>query len=254
MYNVLLSLGAGALVGALAWALFGFLAAIVPALLVSVLAMFLLSRRTAGQVEAEVKRVLPLLQERRIDEAQTLLTAVKHKYGRWQLLLEGQIDAQLGMIDYLQMKFDEARPKLESGKWRNWSALLALAAIHWRQGRKDEAWKKFEEAASAGPKESLVYCVWATLLAREGLRKEALAAVAKGVAQQPTSQVLKDLQARVANDRKIDPKAFGELWFQYFPEDLAKEMVMRGRRAPGPLQQQQQGPQPRFGARHAPRR
>lgn len=254
MYNVLLSMGAGVLVAALAWALFGPWATIAPALLVSILAMFLLARRTGAQVEAEVQRVLPLLQERRIDEAQTLLVNVRQKYGRWQLLLEGQIDAQLGMIDYLQMKFDEARPKLEAGKWRNWSALLALGAIHWRQGRKSEAWKSFEEAANAGPKESLVYCVWATLLAREGLRKEALAAVSKGLGHQPTSQTLKDLQARIANDRKIDPKAFGEAWFQYFPEDLAKEMVMRGRRAPGPLPQQVQAPQPRFGARHAPRR
>jgi hypothetical protein len=254
MYNVLLAVAAGVLAGALTWLALGAWAAIVPALLVGIGAMFLLSRRTAAQVEAEVKRVLPLLQERRIDEAQTLLVEVKRKYGRWQLLLEGQVDSQLGMIDYLQMKFDEARPKLEAGKWRNWQALVALGAIHWRQGRKDEAWKSFAAAADAGPKESVVYCVWATLLVRDGLRKEALDAVAKGLAQQPTSQLLKDLQSKIANDKKIDPKAFGEAWYQFFPEDLARDMVMRGRRTPGPLQQQLQAQQPRFGARHAPRR
>jgi tetratricopeptide (TPR) repeat protein len=253
MYNVLLSVGAGVAVAAIAWALFGPWAAIVPALLVSVLAMFLLARRTSAQVEADVKRVLPLLQERRIDEAETLLVGVKTRYARWQFLLAGQIDAQLGMIDYLQMKFDEARPKLESGRWRNWSALLALGAIAWRQGRKDEAWKAFQAAADAGSKESLVYCIWATLLTRDGLRKEALEAVGKGLAQQPTSQLLKDLHAKIANDRKIDPKAFGEGWYQYFPEDLARDMVMRGRRGAGPVPQQAQ-PQPKFGARHAPRR
>ena len=253
MYNVLLSVGAGALVAVIAWAIFGPWAAIAPALLVSLLVMFLLARRTAAQVEAEVKRVLPLLQERRIDEAETLLVGVKKKYGPWQFMLAGQIDSQLGMIDYLQMKFDEARPKLEAGKWRNWAAQLALGCIHYRQGRKAEAWKAFQAAADAGSKETLVYCVWATLLTRDGLRKEALDAVAKGLAQQPTSQMLKDLHSKIANDRKIDVKAFGEAWYQYFPEDLAKEMVMRGRRGPSPLQQQLQA-QPKFGARHAPRR
>lgn len=253
MYNLLLALAAGLVVGVLGSLAFNWVAGVVPALFVAVLAAFLLSRRTGQLVQADVARVVPLLQERKVDEARALLEKVKQDHGRWQILLAGQIDAQIGMIDYLQLKFDDARPRLEAGKWRNAMALTALGAIHWRQGRKDEAWKAFDAAARASPNEVATYCVWATLLVRDGLRKEALAALARGLSSVPGNAVLKDLQAKVANDKKIDTKAFGEVWFQYFPEDLAKEMVMRGRRGPGP------GPtreivQPRFGARHAPRR
>ena len=44
-------------------------------------------------------------------------------------MLHGQLTAQIGMIDYLQMKFDEALPKLEAANGRDWSAGIALASL-----------------------------------------------------------------------------------------------------------------------------
>jgi tetratricopeptide (TPR) repeat protein len=252
MLNLLLALAlaAASFVAVTLW--LGPIAAVAPALGVLLLALFLLSRRTAAQVNAELQGVAPLLQARRIDEAQTKLTVIKERYGRWQFLLAGQIDAQLGVIDYLQLKFDEARPKLEAGKWRNAVALCCLGCIDWRQGRKDEAVKHFAAAAQASSQDVMVYQVWATLLARDGQRTEALAAVADGLKAIPDNAPLQDLQSRIANKKKIDTDRFGEAWYQFFPEEYAQKMVMRGTRGPSPLAARM--PQPRFGARNAPRR
>jgi hypothetical protein len=108
-------------------------------------------------------------------------------------------------------------------------------------------------AAKAGDKDVLVYQVWATLLARDGLRTEALAAVSKGLEALPNHKALRDLKNRIANKQKIDQEQFGEGWYQYFPEDLAKQAIMRGTRTPSMLfGKQPQAPRP--GARHAPRR
>jgi hypothetical protein len=255
MYNLLLALLAGVVTFVAVALWLGPIPATFPAIGVLGLALFLLSRRTGRLVSAELEAVGPLLQQRRIDEAETKLVQVKEKYRQWQFLLAGQIDAQLGMIDYLQTKWESARPKLEAGKWRNAVAQTCLGAIAYRQGRKDDAWKSFASAAAVSSKDVMVYCVWATLLSRDGLRNEALEAVAKGHKELPNNAMLKDLQQKIANKKKIDPKSFGEAWYQYFPEELTQQMVMRGTRSPSLMAQRLgQLPQPRHGARHAPRR
>ncbi|MEZ4315923.1 MAG: hypothetical protein R3F61_00390 [Myxococcota bacterium] len=253
MYNIAISALSGLVVFALASAWLGPIAGVVPALLVMAGVMFWLSRRTGALVQAEMERVVPLLQERRIDEATVLLEGIKAKYGRWQVLLDGQIDSQLGMIDYLQMKFDDALPKLEKGKWRNWTALTCIGCIQYRKGDKEAAWASLSDAADAAGKEALVYLVWATLLTRAGDTKRALEVVDRGLTEMPESEQLRNLQKVVANKKKINTKVFPQTWYQFFPEELAQQMVMRGRRD-GPPAGMPAAPNQRISARRAPRR
>jgi tetratricopeptide (TPR) repeat protein len=254
MYNIAIAFASGFVVFLLTSQAMGPIPAVLPGLLVTGVAMFLLSRRTARAVEAEMAELMPLMQERRIDEAVAKLASIKARYGRWQLMLEGQMDAQIGMIDYLQMKFDEALPRLEAGKFRNWTALTCIGCIHWRRGRKEQAYEAFAAAAAAAPKESIIYLVWTTLLVRDGKREEALKAIGEGVKANPDAQTLKNLQKTVANKKKISTKHFPQTWYQFFPEDMARQMTMRGRRGPLPEGAPQMPQAPRIGARRAPRR
>jgi len=235
MYNLLLALAAGLVLfsGVTAW--LGAVAAILPALAVAIGAMFLLSRRTGKLIEVELATVPPLLQAHRIDEAQTKLVHIKERWSNWQFLLAGMIDVQLGMIDYLQRKFQEAKPKLESGKWRNGVALTCIALIDYREGRKEEAWKGLAAATSATTNDPMLFVVRCYLLAKEGNRDQALAAVNEGLGHMPDSNQLKELRNKIANKQRIDPKSFGEGWYQYFPEEFVQQMAMRGTRHPSPL-------------------
>src|SRR5688572_20877219 len=149
MYNLLLAMLAGIVTFAGVTAALSAVAAVLPALGVFGLAMFLLARRTGQLVQQDLASVGTLLQQQRVDEAQTKLVLVKERYSRWQFLLAGQIDAQLGLIDYLQLKFDEAKPLLEAGKWRNAPVLARLGLIEWRRGQKTEAYKLLEAATQA---------------------------------------------------------------------------------------------------------
>lgn len=250
MYNILISVGAGAVVGIVLAQVMGSLPAIIPAVLVTGIAIYLLSRRTSAAVEQELAAVAPLLQQRKIKEAKQQIRSIQQKYGKWQLMLDGQLQAQLGLIDYLQMKFDEALPQLQKGRFQNWMAQTCIGAIHYRKGDKEKAFEELAAAASTAPKEAIVYLIWATLLTRDGKRTDALSALDQGLQSMPESQALKTLRNTIANKKKIKVKTFPESWYQFFPEDMAQQMMMRGRRG----QQQQQVPQPRMGVRNAPRR
>ena len=71
----------------------------------------------------------------------------------------------------------------------------------------------------------------------------------KGLENLPDNELLKQMQADVANKRKVKTDRYPETWYNFFPEDLLKSHLVRGRRGVQPMM-----PQPRFGARMAPRR
>ncbi|MFT4622891.1 MAG: tetratricopeptide (TPR) repeat protein [Myxococcota bacterium] len=251
MYNILIAIGLGLLMYGVVAVLLHPIGAVFPAVGVVVLAIFLLTRRTGRQVEAEMRALPQLLQARKVDEAKALLDGVRQRYGRWQILLGGQLEAQVGMLDYIQMKFDDALPRLKKGTFQNWTAWTAIACIHWRRDRRDDAWAAFEKAASAGSKEAIVYAMWAQLLVKAGKRNEAVSVLARGLEVLPESDFLKGLSKRVANKKSIDVKRFPQTYYQFWPEEFAKSYVMRGRRDGGMAGQRVQ---PRFGGRAAPRR
>jgi len=253
VYNVAIALTAGALVFALVSVLLNPWAAILPGLLVTGGAMFFLARRVNRLVEAEMAKVPALLEARKIDEAEAHLRSIQARFGRWQLLLDGQLEAQIGMIDYLQLRFDEALPKLEKGSFRNAFAQICVGAIHYRRGRKDEAWEALSKAQSTDGKELMTHLVHAVLRSKSGDRDGALAAIATGLEALPGNQHLQNLQRRLQNKKKVDVKQFPQTWYQFFPEDLQKQMLVRGRKG-GPHPDAPQMPQQRIGARSAPRR
>jgi hypothetical protein len=252
LYSVIVAVSAALVAFAITAAVWSPVAGILPALLVFGLTTYLLVRRLNGVLDTEMKSIMEVMQAGRVEEGRARLEAIRKRWGRWVPYLSGQIDAQLGMIDYLQLKFDIAKPKLESGRARNWTAEVALGAIAWRQGRKDEAWKCFEAASVASSKEPMIYVVWATLRSRDGEREAAMAAIAKGLTALPGNPLLQQVQTTLANKRKLEPKTFPQTWYQFFPEELLQQMRMTGRRdGPAP---NQVVPAPRPGPRQAPRR
>lgn len=269
MYNLLISLAIAALAFAVApLAGFPLYAGFAPALLVFPVVMFLLTRRTSAQVQAAVgplQAKLAGLQQpksqaeaqRLLQEARADLAVVRDTFGPWQFLLGRQLDAQIGMLSYMQLNFDEALPQLERA-WRDWTATVAAACIHARHGDLAKTWTAFSDAASYAKKDPSVYIMWATLAQRKGDKDEALKALSAGLEQMPDNGRLRDLKNQVANKRKIDVAAFSDLWYRFFPEEMAQQYQVRGRRGPPPegigMQVRQGPPQPRMRGKMARRR
>src|SRR5690606_25688019 len=129
-----------------------------------------------------------------------------------------------------QLRFDAALPRLIKGQWRNYTALGCIGAIHFRKGRKKEAFEALDKAIKAAPKEPMVYVLRAVLTHRAGDDDKALEVLRAGLAAIPTSKLLQDLTQRVANKKKIKTSALGEGWMQFFPEDLAAQQHIAARR------------------------
>jgi predicted Zn-dependent protease len=236
MLNVLVSVGL-ALAAALLAAAFNlpWYAGIAPAVFVFPIAFYLLSMRTNRAIQAALAPLGGLLQERKVDEARALLQRVSDTWGPWQLYLKGQLQAQVGMLDYLQLRFDEALPQLEAAAVKDWTTLSALAAIHFRRGRHDAAAERLAEAAKQSPKEAMAHILRGVLLARMDRggkgREEALVAVQEGLTAIPDQPALKRLRHQLSNKLKVD---LGDLqpeaWFQFFPEEITQAMLLRGTR------------------------
>jgi tetratricopeptide (TPR) repeat protein len=234
MYNILISFGVSTVVFVVIGLWMSPYAAVIPALILFAVLVVVLTRRLGKQVEKEMSKLVPLLQQRKIVQAERLIRRIQKDYGRWQVMLTGQLDAQLGMIHYLQLKWDKSLPLLKKGKWRNWAAMVCIGCVHYRGKRYEEAWKALEAAASVGRKEPMVYIVWATLLTRAGKRTEALDVLTRAQKKIPDSAVLKSLRSTIANKKKIQTKKFPETWYQFFPEDMAASQMMRGRKGGPP--------------------
>lgn len=254
MFNLLIAFAVALVTYGLSSWLFGSaIVGLLPAILVFILLFVLLARRTAGQITAAIEPVAAIMQQGQVAEAEQLLRTIQQRYAWWQLLLTRQIDAQLGLLRYMQRRFDEAEPLLTSGKWRNWTALVCLGAIAYRRNHFDQAWAYCKQASQASPKEAMVYVVWATLLAKQGSQPEALQVLAQGLTALPDNQVLKGLRNTIANKRRINTDKLPQNWGLFFPEDLVKRQSMRGRRGPPQkpppgmaVRMQQPLPQPRI--------
>lgn len=261
MYNILLStlaslaVGVGVVLSGFPW-----YSAIFPMLLVWPLVAFLIGRRISKQVEAAMAPLPGLLTSGKVDQARKVLAQTVERFGRWQPLLTGQIRGQIGLMDYMQLRFDDALPNLEQGGWRDWTAPTAAACIHVRRGDAAAAEAAFEKAAKAAPKEPTVYLVWALTLARKGDGAKALSVLSRGLDKVPENPGLKDMKVKVANKKRVELSRLPEGVQRFFPEELAQQLTMRGRRGPHPLEGQvptrvQQGPPaPRMRGKMARRR
>jgi hypothetical protein len=252
LYNLLLSVAAGVVTWLLFWLLgFSFPAAGVPAMFVFPVVAFFANRRTSQQVAAALAPLQELvngmqggvrsLEERDavVDKMKALLRSVQTEYGQWQFLLHGQIEGQLGMLDYARLKFDEAEPQLAAASTWDWISQAALGCLRFRRDDLKGAWEAFEVSRKAGPKEPLQYAVHAILRDRKGDREEALSVLRVGLEAIPDQPLLKQLRDLIANKAKVSPvELLGQQWYQFFPEELPappqQQMYVRGTRGPPP--------------------
>jgi len=236
MKNLILSTLLAVLAFALTAAFLPAIAGVLPAVGVFTASFYVIARRVNRELEVAMPALMPLLQERKIDEAKALLDTLSAKWGPWQPMLAGQLTAQKGMLDYMQLKWDEALPQLEAGKWRNWQILVSIGLVHHRRNRTAQADQTLTEATLLAGKEPMVYLVRAVLKHRAKQDDAALQILAEGLKKVPGSDLLNKAQQSLANGKGLDVSTFPEAWFQFFPEDMLHLQLTRARSGAGPVQ------------------
>ncbi|RME29259.1 MAG: hypothetical protein D6798_00480 [Deltaproteobacteria bacterium] len=238
MYNLAISIGVALLAFLGGYALAGWLAGILPALLAGGVAYFLLARRTGRQLEALMQRAADAIQKGRIDKGRKLM---EQGFGlaKWQFLIAEQIHGQLGALDYLQRRYPSARDHLAKAWSRNWMSKAMLACIEHREGKHDAALAQMEEVSGPGGKDPVYWALYAWLAIDARDPDKALAVLVRGIEKNPDSTALKELADMVRNKKRIKPQkafsAFAPAWYQFFPEHMSRSqmMQMQGQRPGG---------------------
>jgi len=223
MYNILIS--AGAAVAVLLILIFvlklSWWIGLMIALIVFALVFVLFSRITMKKVMACMETAGKDLQaqpprfEKAIRELKEAL-----QYGKWQLYVDGQINSQIGMIYYMKRDFASAFPYLEKSFFKNWAATAMLAVSYMKRQKKDKMISTFDKAVQWNGKESMLWSLYAYCMNESGEPAKAKEILAKGLKKLPGDEKLKENLDALEKGKKMNMRAYGDLWFQFHLESL----------------------------------
>lgn len=218
MINLLLGLGA-----ALAVFLLSFLLNIklwigLPLSLLAGGGLFIwLGRRVQQDLEKIFTRAGELLKKQQFDKAiETMKEGYRH--APRQFLVKGSIDGQIGVIQYLRKKNEEAEPLLASASMQHYIAKAMLGILQWKRGEKKKAKETFNLALKTGKKESLLYAVYAYVLVEMGERNTAIEVINKGLGICKGDERLITNRNLLQNGKPLKMKVYGEQWYQFLLE------------------------------------
>ena len=232
MINLLLSIAAG-VAGFLVFFLPGIahaLGSVLPGVIAAVGTYVLLARRSGKQLEAVMavaqKEMMARKPERAVEALQQAFAL-----SRWQFGVKSSLHANIGVLLYVQKKFDEAEPHLRKSTGtllRLWQAQAMLAAILYRQKKYPEMEKIVDGALRGNKSETLLYAVYAWCEHARGEKKKAIEVIQKGVDENKSDEKLKALLQRAQNDKRLKLDGWGEQWWQFWLETPPQMMNPQG--------------------------
>jgi len=196
------------------------LGSIFPGVVAAIATYILLARRTGKQLEAVMgvaqKEMMARKPERAVQALQDAFAL-----SRWQFGIASSLHANIGVLLYVQKKYDEAEPHLRKGAAtmiKLWLAQAMLGAILFRRKQYEEMEKVFDGAMRGNKGETLLYAVYAWVENQRGEKKKAIEILQKGVKENPSDEKLKTLLGRAQNDKRLKLDGWGEQWWQFLLE------------------------------------
>lgn len=215
MYTIAISVLIGLLAGGIWTALDlwkSWQMGIVLFVLVSLASFVLISRALARRLEPQLLGIQKHVQANQVQLAIQQLEALL-PLGRWQILLEGQIHAQIGLLTYAMGNTERAEKHLEKAGYRATEAQVAYAALLYRTNRWGKAREILDAAIRLNKKQIMPYHVYAWLLLKEGDRDAAIAKLLAAQKVEPSNESTLENLSRLQNGKDLSMKRFGMVWF-----------------------------------------
>lgn len=162
-------------------------------------------------------------------------------YKNWQLLLERQVNSEIGLLHYAQGNEKQAVEYLRRGYPKVSTGHLVLGAALYREGGLAPAKEALENGIRYNKKSPVLYNVLAWLLSKENQRDAAMAVLARSLKADSADEGTIDNLKRLQNDKKMNMKPFGDLWYMLKfetprgyapPNGMATPPVRKGFRQP----------------------
>ncbi len=215
MYNLFLSLAAGIAVAfAIRLGSFGWVAVIVPGVLMAAIAYVALNLRAQKRLSAIVDAAVADAQARRFDRA---IQQAKGAFalGPWLFGAEAAVAALIGQFLWWKGDQEAAVPYLERAAAGQWPARIMLAVARWKKRDLAAMQKVFEDTLKgrANRKQGLVWCAYAWFLDKESRHDEAVRVAARAVETNPTDEKLKSALQSLQNGKKLK---IGKLYMEWY--------------------------------------
>lgn len=233
MYNLLISLSVLIVVTVFSSTLgFSIVAASFPGFIAFVITFIIRSKKTFKQFEAVIGVVQAELQRqstiknpklRGIDKAIDILKSA-YPLARWQFLLKGQIDAQIGILYFQNNRSKDAFPYLENAFLRHWVARGMLGAHYYKIKDYDKMDHAFQVAMKANKKAALLYLIYAWCLQELKRPEEAKNVLQRGLKVIPGHPFMEKSMITLQNQKKIKLKEYGDEWYQFRLEKHPQEV------------------------------
>ena len=218
MINLLLGLGAALAVILLSALLSIKLWISLPLGLVAGAALFIWQGRKVQQdLEKIFTRAGDLLKKQQFEKAIEVMKE-GYRFAPKQFLVKGSIDGQIGVVQYLRKKHEEAEPLLASASMQHYIAKAMLGILQWKRGEKKKAKETFALALKTGKKESLLYAVYAYVLVEMGERDRAIEVLNQGLGICKGDERLVTNRNLLQNGKALKMKVYGEQWYQFLLE------------------------------------
>lgn len=208
------------------------------ATLVSVLvfmgAYFLLTRYFMKKVGELMESAQKDIQAGRVDKAIKTLQE-GYRFGKWQIYVKSNIDAQIGTMLYLKRDFNEAFDYLQKGFVRHWVAMGMLGICYMKRNKPAKMIETFDKATTANKKEPMLWNLYAYCLDYVGEKQKAIAVMEKGLQKTKDDPQLKANIELLKEGKKMRMLDYGDIWYQFHLEKqgtLIKQQtkLMQGRR------------------------
>jgi len=215
VYSILISILVGTLVGVV-YTLLGFwktwAMGIILGVVVALTTFVLISRRLAKVFEPRFLQAQKQLQAGSSALAMNTLEQLL-PLAKWQVMLKGQIYAQMGILANASEKEDLALEYLEKSALRAPDARMALAAIYFRRKNTSQAFETMELAIKGNKKQILLYHAYAWMLSRNGDTDKAIEQMRRALKVEKSNESSKENLLRLQNNRKLSMKRFGMQWY-----------------------------------------
>lgn len=176
-----------------------------------------LGRKVQQDLERIFARAGELLKKQQFEKAIEVMKE-GYRFSARQFLVKGSIDGQIGVVQYLRKKNDEAEPLLASASMQHYIAKAMLGILQWKRGEKKKARETFDLALKTGKKESLLYGVYAYVLVEMGDREKAIEVLNKGLGICKGDERLITNRNLLQNGKALKMKVYGEQWYQFLLE------------------------------------
>lgn len=215
MYTIAISLLIGLLAGVVWTALDwwkGWQMGILLFLVVGSASFILISRALARRVEPLFLGIQKQIQANQLPLAIQSLEALL-PMSRWQVLLAGQVHAQIGLLTYASGDSARAEKHLAQAGYRATEAQIAYAALLYRTNRWPKAREILDAAIRMNKKQILPYHVYAWMLLAQGDRSAAIEKLIAAQKIEPGNESTQENLGRLQNGKDLSMKRFGAIWW-----------------------------------------